>query len=227
MKLSLVVVQGKPEGREFPVRLAQFLIGRDPECHLRPASPLVSKRHCAVLQRDNRVFLRDFDSMNGTLINGQPLKGEAELHDGDEFKVGPLTFRVRVAETAVSSPTPLPSTRSQAAAADAPKSIAEKTEAEEVAARAQADDDLAEMLLNLDGGSGAGSTPSLTGADDDPVPPGSTIMDVPAGLSDSEAPGTAKPDDKTKRPGRKIADAAATSNAAKAILDKYMRRPRT
>ena len=62
MKLSLVVLTpGKQEGKALEVKLAQFVIGRDPQCHLRPASPMISKRHCALIQRDNKVFLRDFD----------------------------------------------------------------------------------------------------------------------------------------------------------------------
>jgi hypothetical protein len=49
MKLSLVVLTpGKMEGKSIPITLSQFLIGRDPQCHLRPASALVSKRHCAL-----------------------------------------------------------------------------------------------------------------------------------------------------------------------------------
>ena len=39
MKLSLVVLTaGKQEGKVLPIGLQQFLIGRDPQCHLRPAS---------------------------------------------------------------------------------------------------------------------------------------------------------------------------------------------
>jgi hypothetical protein len=39
MKLSLVVLTpGKGEGR-MNLYLPQFLIGRDPQCHLRPAVP--------------------------------------------------------------------------------------------------------------------------------------------------------------------------------------------
>src|SRR5262249_51651960 len=110
MKLSLVVLTpGKQEGKALKVKLAQFVIGRDPQCHLRPASPMISKRHCAILQRDNKVFLRDFDSTNGTFVNDAPVKGEVELKDGDTLKVGPLMFTVKLDTTApVNRPTPAP-----------------------------------------------------------------------------------------------------------------------
>ena len=67
MKLSLVVkAAGAQEGKVLPISLSQFVIGRDPQCHLRPASPMISKRHCAIVQRDGKVFIQDFGSTNGT-----------------------------------------------------------------------------------------------------------------------------------------------------------------
>jgi len=54
MKVSLVVATGAHEGRVIPVTGSQFLIGRDPQCHLRPASQAISKLHCAVLVRDGK-----------------------------------------------------------------------------------------------------------------------------------------------------------------------------
>src|SRR2546423_11845618 len=113
MKLVLLVLtSGKQEGKLLEIKLPQFLVGRDPQCHLRPASPSISKRHCAVIQREGKAFIRDFDSTNGTLLNEEPVKGEQELHDGDELKVGPLHFRVKLeTSTAVNRPTPAPPTK--------------------------------------------------------------------------------------------------------------------
>src|SRR5262249_42642836 len=60
MKLSLIVLTpGKSEGQAIPINLSQFVIGRDAQCHLRPASALISKRHCAVLVRGDKAFVRD------------------------------------------------------------------------------------------------------------------------------------------------------------------------
>src|SRR5262245_30300545 len=108
MKLSLVVTTaGKAQGQVIPIKLAQFVIGRDPECNLRPASALISKRHCAVMVKSDQVFVRDFESTNGTFINDQPVKGEAPLQHDDVLKVGPLTFKVQIEEPAsISKPTP-------------------------------------------------------------------------------------------------------------------------
>ena len=42
MKVSLIVASGVHVGKSIPVSGAKFLIGRDPECQLRPASQAVS-----------------------------------------------------------------------------------------------------------------------------------------------------------------------------------------
>src|SRR5258708_25132954 len=112
MKLSLVVVTpGKMEGKSIPINIAQFLIGRDPQCNLRPASALISKRHCALSMRGDRVFVHDFDSTNGTRVNDQPVKGEQEVFNQDQLSVGPVLFRVVLeGSPAVSKPTPMPPT---------------------------------------------------------------------------------------------------------------------
>src|SRR5438128_5913478 len=108
MKLCLVVAQGVHEGKVIPITLSQFLIGRDAQCQLRPASAAISKRHCAVLVRGTQVFVRDFGSTNGTFVNGELVQGEVELHADDRLKVGPLEFtvglEVATAPTAAAKP---------------------------------------------------------------------------------------------------------------------------
>ena len=210
MKLSLVVTQGKLAGKEIQVRLNQFLIGRDPECQLRPNSPLVSKRHCAVVLREGRVFLRDFESTNGTILNDRPVDGEAELQAGDEFKVGPLAFRVKLEATVVDQPDETPAPVSKPKAPSASRTPESKVN----------DDSVLEMLLTGEGGPAVAS-----GAD--PIPAGSTVMESMS--LGQVGQGEVKPDEKPtedKKPDKKLADPKATSDAAKAILDKYMRRPR-
>lgn len=236
MKLSLIVLTpGKQQGKILNISLAQFLIGRDVQCHLRPASPMISKRHCALIQRDGKVFIRDFASTNGTLLNEKPVEGEVELHHDDQLKVGPLHFAVRLEASApVSSPTPAPPTKATAtvsAAAEktvhagkggkAAKPVASPTPPPKTALSPEtpangAEDDIAAMLLSLEGE----DTP--VGANESIVPDGSTVMDVPAPGSEGNQ---AAKDDKDKE--KKNPLLGNTSGAAKSILEKYMRRPRS
>jgi pSer/pThr/pTyr-binding forkhead associated (FHA) protein len=69
MKLSLVVAEGVHKGKAIPVPVAEFVIGRDPDCQLRPSSPAISKRHCAVHVRADKVFVHDLGSTNATFVN--------------------------------------------------------------------------------------------------------------------------------------------------------------
>src|SRR5260370_34367046 len=113
MKVRLVVVTpGKWEGKEIPITLPQFIIGRDEKCNLRPSSPLISKRHCAILVRGSQAFLRDFGSTNGTFINDKRIDGERELENADRLTIGPLHFEFRLeTSTPVDKPTPMPPTK--------------------------------------------------------------------------------------------------------------------
>jgi predicted component of type VI protein secretion system len=208
MKLSLVVMTtGKQEGKVLPITLSQFLIGRDPQCHLRPASASISKRHCAVLVKDGKAFVHDFDSTNGTFVNDEPVKGEKELKHDDRLRVGPLLFTVQIESTPVNKPTPPPPTRQAPATQTAAARPADKTPVP--ATKGDSDEDIAAMLLTLDDGAALSE-----------VPEGSTVMDIAVPPLPGEAqPAGAKKDDKPKPSG-------STSNAAKEILEKYMRRPR-
>ena len=63
---------------------------------MRPASQAVSKQHCAVIVRDGKVFVRDFGSTNGTLVNDALVQNEERaVINNDALKIGPLDFTIR------------------------------------------------------------------------------------------------------------------------------------
>lgn len=101
MKMGLLVLSaGKWHGKLIPITRPTFVIGRDPRCHLRPASPVIDERHCAIICREDTVFLRDLDSASGTFLNGQRLKGQVRLEDDNHIKVGPIEFTFRIKQRA-------------------------------------------------------------------------------------------------------------------------------
>ena len=195
MKLSLVVVNaGKASGQTIPIKIPQFVIGRDPQCNLRPASAMISKKHCAVVVKDGKVSLHDFNSTNGTFLNDERVTGEVALKNDDVVKVGPLTFKVAIEATPPpSKPTPPPP----------PKPAVKSSEEDEAAA----------LLLSLEGGAIAPATESTEGE----VPGGSTVMDIPSfPPPDGEGKKPAKPEE--KKEDKKAHDSA--SQAAAALIDK-------
>jgi pSer/pThr/pTyr-binding forkhead associated (FHA) protein len=97
MKVQLVVVRGKPEGKVIPLVGPNFKIGRGETCHLRPNSEQVSREHAEFTISGEAVVVRDLGSRNGTLVNGKALTTDAcRLKDRDLVQVGPLTFAVAI-----------------------------------------------------------------------------------------------------------------------------------
>jgi pSer/pThr/pTyr-binding forkhead associated (FHA) protein len=95
MQVNLIVVGGVHNGRVIPIKGPEFLIGRDSKCQLRPASNDIDRQHCAIVLRDDRIFLRDYGSRQGTRLNRRTLLGgELQLEDGDTIEVGPLVFKL-------------------------------------------------------------------------------------------------------------------------------------
>ncbi|MGQ9604676.1 MAG: FHA domain-containing protein [Thermogutta sp.] len=101
MDVKLVVANGKFAGKAIPVAGPKFFIGRAEDCQLRPASELVSRHHCVIIVEGDYVAVRDFGSKNGTYVNGQRVRGEIMLKDGDTLTVGVLEFTVRTAAAPV------------------------------------------------------------------------------------------------------------------------------
>ncbi len=97
MEVKLNVLEGVNKGREIPLPVSLFVIGRDSHCHLRPHSELVSKLHCAIgRNRAGDVVVRDLKSRNRTYINNRQVNRITQVNDGDILRVGPLRFRFRI-----------------------------------------------------------------------------------------------------------------------------------
>ena len=82
MLVKLRVMQGAQAGREVIIPVAEFLIGRGEECHLRPRSDAISRRHCVIAVSDKQVVLRDLGSKNGSYVNGQRVEGSRVVQPG-------------------------------------------------------------------------------------------------------------------------------------------------
>jgi pSer/pThr/pTyr-binding forkhead associated (FHA) protein len=96
MNANLVVLVGKQKGREIPLPETMFIIGRDPLCHLRPHSSLVSRRHCAIARWNGRILIRDLKSANGTFVNHKRIKNQLEVQNGDILDVGDISFSFQI-----------------------------------------------------------------------------------------------------------------------------------
>ena len=57
MQVKLKVQTGSHEGKEIGITAEKFLIGRSESCQLRPKSESISRKHCIIVLRDNRVLI--------------------------------------------------------------------------------------------------------------------------------------------------------------------------
>jgi predicted component of type VI protein secretion system len=98
MKVLLKVVAGSHAGTEIGVNSDKFLIGRSESCSLRPKSESVSRKHCIIVLRDNKVLVQDLKSRNGTFVNEKRLPPDKAkvLMSGDKLRVGKLEFEVSI-----------------------------------------------------------------------------------------------------------------------------------
>lgn len=103
-KLFLIVASGKHQGMPIPIKIDLFLIGSEPMCQLRSRLAGIGGQHCAVVARDRKVFVRDLDSGQPTLVNGElvPPGDEWPLHAKDRLVIGPLEFLIQFREKALS-----------------------------------------------------------------------------------------------------------------------------
>ncbi len=99
MSIKMKVVQGKPRGSYLDFPEGEFVVGRGPECHVRPNSELISRQHCLLVIHGRAVVVRDLGSTNGTLVNGERVIDERSLHNGDTLQLGPLVLEVVLPES--------------------------------------------------------------------------------------------------------------------------------
>ncbi len=79
--------------RAYPLKPSDNFIGRarDNDIVLRTDTSL-SRRHAVIQRSADAFYLRDLNSSNGTLINGQLVNGTVELRQGDEIFIGRSKF---------------------------------------------------------------------------------------------------------------------------------------
>ena len=90
MKLRLTVTSGSLGGRVFDLESGFLTIGRGETCSIRfdPRSErIASKQHAFIEARSDGFYLSDNKSLNGTILNGQPIQ-TAKLHSGDAVQFG-------------------------------------------------------------------------------------------------------------------------------------------
>ncbi|MCP5054007.1 MAG: FHA domain-containing protein [bacterium] len=90
IKISLAVIKGARAGYIYHLEKPYVLIGRGKVDLIIPDKE-ISRKHVAVEVRNDKIFLRDLGSTNGTLINNEKVS-ITEITDQVEFKIGQTTL---------------------------------------------------------------------------------------------------------------------------------------
>lgn len=93
--MPILVHQSAPrQGQRFPFSRS-VILGRGQQCDVVLPEASVSRRHAQISVADERCFLVDLGSGNGTFLNGEPVVEPTALVNGDEVRVGSavLVFR--------------------------------------------------------------------------------------------------------------------------------------
>ena len=91
-ELTILTANGKKE--RFGLVKPHVTIGRSRESDVFLPDQWLSRQHAEIRQKDDGFYLVDLNSKNGTLLNGEPLRDERRLREGDVITLGEhnLTF---------------------------------------------------------------------------------------------------------------------------------------
>ena len=97
----LVVLSKNFFGRSHVIEKPVTIIGRQDDCDLTLADPLLSRKHCRVLADENGDYnLEDLSSTNSTYLNSKEIRKREKLHYGDRIVVGDTILRFYLEEEA-------------------------------------------------------------------------------------------------------------------------------
>lgn len=71
-----------------------LVVGRTEAADIALADASVSRRHARLFRRENQWFVEDLGSRNGTLLNGEGVRGERAVKPGDLVRIGDTTLHV-------------------------------------------------------------------------------------------------------------------------------------
>ena len=116
MQARLLAISGSLTGTVLPLIDGPVSIGRDESNQLCVIETSVSRKHCVIQQAGEQYEVVDLDSLNGTFVNGVPVRRKAVEH-GDTIRIGNSelvflahegattgTSQIRLSDTASGSP---------------------------------------------------------------------------------------------------------------------------
>ncbi|WP_019457028.1 FHA domain-containing protein [Acinetobacter sp. GG2] len=93
MTWKLQAITGEITGQEITVDRDMW-VGRHQDADLLLQAAEISRRHAALLLKDQLLWVQDLNSSNGTFVNDIRIEQEKQLHDGDIVQFASFKFSV-------------------------------------------------------------------------------------------------------------------------------------
>ncbi|MGB0385414.1 MAG: FHA domain-containing protein [Ardenticatenaceae bacterium] len=101
----LILEEGMDEPHRWQVEEELTTLGRWPDNHIVLPDRLVSRHHAHIRRVGTQFLLEDLDSTNGTFVNGERIRTQYTLQDGDSIQVPPR-FQLRFVDSTSTAPMP-------------------------------------------------------------------------------------------------------------------------
>jgi pSer/pThr/pTyr-binding forkhead associated (FHA) protein len=89
----LIQIENGNLGRPYLLNQSEVCIGRSPKCEIKLINDLtISSFHAVLTLGNNRYWIKDFNSRNGSMINGKRIKKPVKIHHGDRIRIGETQF---------------------------------------------------------------------------------------------------------------------------------------
>ena len=94
MEIHLKIIEGPAKQKTFTLDKSEIVIGRSRQSTLTIPAKGISKRHCRLWEEDDRLFIEDLGSTNGTEVNGIRLERKMSLRSGDRIRISVFEIEV-------------------------------------------------------------------------------------------------------------------------------------
>jgi len=111
MPLEAIQLVARREGRvlaSYALQPGDYLIGRDPTCHIHVDSPEISRKHARLIFTQGRLEIEDAGGRYGTFIDNQQVNGRQPLGLSQAFHIGRTQLEINSSKSP-SATTEIPS----------------------------------------------------------------------------------------------------------------------
>lgn len=93
IRAKLIVVGGDAKRTEVSLKKLPVTIGRAKEASITLPHSLVSRKHCELFEENDKLCVRDLNSLNGTYLNNERITEAKSILPGQLLTLGNVTFR--------------------------------------------------------------------------------------------------------------------------------------